>query len=332
LKRPENPLTYVRADMPRGKRLFMRLVEQSNGIGRARLSYEAWRCGMAGCQGDAMNRLLAACDITLDRRGEAWPPACRPGRPLLMIANHPFGIPDGVAALAMAEQIGRPVKILIHADLLRIPEMQPFALPIDFSGTRAALQVNAASGSEAIARLKSGETVIIFPAGGIATANWPLGRASDLQWKTFVAKLVHKARADVAPLYFSGQNSWWFQAASQVSMSLRLSLIVPEALRQIGRTIEVRVGATVPYEEMSCITDRNELTSMLRSRVFALCPGEVRGDRVGRIRAMENGRGAGKHRAKAPHPAPVDRKPSRRKKAAPAAMAADDPVHWPAHG
>jgi len=297
LKRLDNPLSAARADMPVGKKLFLRLVERSHGIDRARLRYLAWRAGLALYEGDAMNRLLAACDITLDISGEAWPPACLPGRPLLMIANHPFGMPDGVAALALAERIGRPVKILVHADLLRIPEMARFSLPIDFSETREAQQVNAASGREAIARLKSGETIMIFPAGGIATADWPLGRASDLPWKTFVAKLVQKARADVVPLYFSGQNSWRFHAASQVSMFLRTSLILPEALRCLGRTIEVRVGATIPYEQMSAITCRNELTAMLRRRVFALCPGAVSADQVGRIRAMGNGRAPAKQQA-----------------------------------
>jgi len=306
LKHQDNPLSYARADMPPGKHLFLRLVERSNGIGRAQRHYQAWRSGMTDGRGDAMNRLLAACGITLDLRGEAWPPACVPGRPLLMIANHPFGITDGVAALALAEQIGRPVKILINADLLRIPEMAQFALPIDFSETRAALQTNAASATEAIARLKSGETIMIFPAGGIATADWPLGRAGDLPWKNFVAKLVHRAQADVVPLYFSGQNSWRFQAASQVSMFLRLSLIVPEALRHLGRQIDVCVGPTIPYEQMACMTDRNELTAMLRRRVFALCPDADSADQVGRIRALRSARRNAKRRAAA-QPAPHNR-------------------------
>lgn len=286
LKAQHNPLSTARPDMPGGKQLILRLVEHSHGIKQASRLYQAWRSGFDLYPGDAMNRLLAACAIKLDIHGEPWPPPCTPGRPILMIANHPFGVPDGVAALALAEQIGRPVKILIHADLLRIPEMAPFALPIDFSETRAALQINAASGREAIARLKSGETIMIFPAGGIATADWPLGRAGDLPWKTFVAKLVHKAQADVVPLFFSGQNSWRFHAVSQFSMFLRSSMILPEALRLLGRNIEVCIGATIPYEQMEPITDRVELTAMLRRRVFALCPHEPSAGQVGRIRAM----------------------------------------------
>jgi putative hemolysin len=189
-----------------------------------------------------------------------------------------------VALLALAERIGRPVKILINNDLLRIPEMGGYALPIDFSETRAAAEVNAASAREAIRRLKSGETLAIFPSGGVATATWPLGRAGDLPWKTFVAKLVHRARADVAPIFFHGQNSWAFQLASQISLFLRLALIVPESIRHLGRPLAATCGAVIPYEEMAAIVDRLALTSMLRRRVFDLSPEGAGADKVGRLR------------------------------------------------
>ncbi len=294
VKRPNNPLTYARPDMTGGKKLLLRLVESTHGIKQASRRYQAWRAGFDLHQGDSMNRLLAACDIKLDVRG-VWPPPGLRDRPLVMVANHPFGVPDGVAALALAEQLGRPVKILINADLLRIPEMARFSLPIDFSDTRDALKINAASGREAIARLKAGETIVIFPSGGIATAEWPLGRrAGDLPWKTFVAKLVQKAQADVLPLFFPGQNSWKFHAASQVSMFLRLSLVLPEALRRMGSDIEVCAGDVIPYEHMAHITSRTELTALLRRRVFALCPDEEPADHVGRVRALGRGRGGGK--------------------------------------
>lgn len=279
-----SPLSYASDGMSAGKQGFLRFVEWAYGVDEASRRYDAWRAAFASYRGDAMNRLLAVYDIRLDLRGAPWPPPREPGRPLLLVANHPFGVPDGIAILALGERLGRPVKILINTDLLRIPEMQGFSLPIDFAETREALKVNAASGREAVARLQAGETIAIFPSGGVATARWPFGPAGDLAWKTFAAKLVHKARADVAPLYFVGQNSWLFQAASQVSLFLRLSMLVPEALRRVGRSLEVHAGTPIPYEEMEAITDRRALTDMLRRRIFALAPPGAPRDRVGRLR------------------------------------------------
>ena len=76
----------------------------------------------------------------------------------------------------------------------------------------------------------------------------------------------------------------------RVSMLWRLALVVPEALRQMGRDIEVRVGATIRYEEMEATTDRTALTRMLRHRAFALAPDGVAQDREGRIRALRQAR------------------------------------------
>jgi putative hemolysin len=43
----------------------------------------------------------------------------------MIVANHPFGIGDGVALLALAEQLGRPYRILVNSDFLRIPRSAP---------------------------------------------------------------------------------------------------------------------------------------------------------------------------------------------------------------
>jgi len=69
----------------------------------------------------------------------------------------------------------------------------------------------------------------------------------------------------------------------------------------------VRVGETIPYEHMCGITDRTELTALLRRRVFALCPHEMSADRVGRIRALNTARTTRKDRSAASSAAPHDR-------------------------
>ena len=80
-----------------------------------------------------------------------------------MIANHPFGIGDGIAILSLAEKLGRPFRVMIAAELLKIPEMEPYALPVDFSDTKEALKNNLAVRHETVRLLKEGVTVVIFP-------------------------------------------------------------------------------------------------------------------------------------------------------------------------
>lgn len=267
---PSSALSYVSPSMPLPKRAFLVALEAAFGIRQANRRYARWQAEMAGQRDRAMNLLLDACDIALRVDARQWPLQRAEGRPLIMVANHPFGIPDGVAILALAEQLGRPARILINNDLLRVPEMAAYALPIDFSETKEALRTNLESRKAALACLARGETLVVFPSGGIATAPHPFARARDLPWKLFTAKLVHQARADVLPVYFEGQNSPLFHAASRISMFLRLSLIVPEAVQRIGRPIQVRIGEVIPYEKMAPVTDRQALTTLLYEYVLAL--------------------------------------------------------------
>ena len=37
-----------------------------------------------------------------------------PDTPIVIVANHPFGIGDGIAVLSLAEQLGRPFRVLIN--------------------------------------------------------------------------------------------------------------------------------------------------------------------------------------------------------------------------
>ncbi len=107
-----------------------------------------------------------------------WPPQNLPDGPLVIVANHPFGIGDGIAVLSLAEQLGRPFRVMIHRDLLKIREMEPYSLPVDFEETKEALKNNLAVRHEAVRLLKEGVTIVIFPAGGVATAPKGFGKAA----------------------------------------------------------------------------------------------------------------------------------------------------------
>src|SRR5215470_16442328 len=82
--------------------------------GRRRLLpiYRAWRTEVAGKSPRMMTELIEMVGTNLDiNAGYAvagtWPVTVPADTPLVMVANHPFGIGDGIAILALAEQLGR---------------------------------------------------------------------------------------------------------------------------------------------------------------------------------------------------------------------------------
>jgi putative hemolysin len=265
--------TYASPRDPRWKRWTMRAIEDLSGRRALLPAYCRWRAEVAGKSPRMMGALLDMIGTRLEIDAAAWPVAVSAGSPLVIVANHPFGIGDGVALLALAEQLGRPYRILINSDFLRIPEIRPHALPIDFSQTPEAIKTNLETRRQARRLLRAGVTIVVFPAGGVATAERPFGKAEELPWKSFTARLVQLAEAAVLPVYFEGQNSALFHFVSRYSLILRLALLVSEFRHCVGADIRAHVGAVVPFGELQSRADRNALTAELYARVHRLAPG-----------------------------------------------------------
>jgi putative hemolysin len=270
---PSNTFTYASPRDPRWKRWLMRAIEDISGRRSLLPVYYRWRREVAGKSPRMMGALLDMVDARLDIVSGTWPVDVPAGSPLVVVANHPFGIGDGVALLALAETLGRPYRILINSDFLRVPEIRPHALPIDFSGTPEATETNLATRREARRLLKNGVTIVVFPGGGVATAEHPFGKAEELPWKSFTARLVQLAHAAVLPVFFEGQNSALFHFVSRYSLTLRLALLVSEFRYCVGGTIAAHVGDVVPFGDFRARNDRNALTEELYALVHRLDPG-----------------------------------------------------------
>ena len=262
-------LSYANPGDPWPRRALIGAMERWAGRGYFVPLYRRWRDEIIPASGPVMRAVLDLCEVRLDIAG-AWPAAVAPGVPLLIVANHPYGILDGFAALTMAEEIGRPFRVLINKDLTKVPEIGPYSLPVDFAETRDAQAANLRMRSEAIALLKSGVTIVVFPAGGVATAPSAFARAVDLPWKTFTARMIQASGAQVLPVYFEGQCSPMFHIASRLSLTLRLSLMIREFRRMVGGRVVARVGPVITPQALAPIRDRVALTRLLFERVHAL--------------------------------------------------------------
>lgn len=251
--------------------LLLKRLERLSGVHKYMSIYETWRSEVAGRHPRKMNELLRMLKVTPAIEARHWPPAIASDAPLVVVANHPFGIGDGMVMAALCEQLERPYRVLINTEFLRIAEFRDHCLPIDFSGTPEALATNLRTRRQALACLASGETLLVFPAGTVATAPRVFDRAQEVPWKTFTAALVQKARACVLPVYIEGQNSLLFHAASHISAAARLSLLIAEFRRFPGSTVKLRIGEIAGFSGISS-GDRMALTNELFLRVHRLAP------------------------------------------------------------
>ncbi|UDL95374.1 lysophospholipid acyltransferase family protein [Lichenihabitans sp. PAMC28606] len=262
--------SYADPDASAMKRKIIRMVEAATGQRKLKqlyLEHRRYPVASESFFNSAVRRL--ALDVQFSPAALASIPKTGP---LVVVANHPYGVLDGIVISWLIEKVRNDFLVLTNAVLLRAPEVQSFVLPVDFSPTEEALQTNLKSRAAARDHLEKGGCVVIFPAGGVSTAPDRLGRhpAIDAPWQPFTSQLVHRGKATVVPICFMGQNSRIFQIASHLSATLRLSLIFREVKNRIGTSMAVAIGAPIPYADLVGIKDRQTLADALRAKTYAL--------------------------------------------------------------
>lgn len=190
---------------------------------------------------------------------------------LVVVANHPYGVLDGLIITQLMKRVRPDFKVLTNSVLCKAPEAQDDLLPIDFAETPEALAINLDTRKQARDILKKGGCIVVFPAGGVSTIpTWKDKVAQDTEWQPFIGRLILESRATIVPIFFEGQNSRLFQLVSLFSPTLRLALFFKEVADKIGSLVGMRIGDTIPFTTLEHIKDRAELCHELRKRTYAL--------------------------------------------------------------
>ena len=192
--------------------------------------------------------------------------------PLMVIANHPFGIIDGLILCALLSKKRKDFKIMTHETLKFLPELDNFVLPVDFSEKKEAVFLNIETAKKAKNHLLNNGALIIFPSGSVSTAINLKSEAQDDEWKTFPAKLVQTTKTRILPVYFDGKNGLMFHLfASKIkNQTLKYSSYIYETRKKIGKEIIIYTGKVIEYDEVSHLKDRNKLTKHLKEITYNL--------------------------------------------------------------
>ncbi|MEM1038733.1 MAG: lysophospholipid acyltransferase family protein [Pseudomonadota bacterium] len=265
----EISFTYSTASQRAGRRNFIKLVELCSGQKRLKKLYETYVRDNSR-QEDFFDAAIDRLELNVEYDQERLAAVPRTG-PVIFIANHPYGVADGIVLTWLAKRARPDVKVMANHVLCQAPEAGDNLLPVDFSGNKQALLTNIRTRKQALAALAQGGSVGIFPGGGVAASETPWrGPAVDPTWHTFLAKLVQQGKATVVPIYFDGQNSRLFQFASHTSYTLRLALFFRETHRLIGSKMRIAIGDPISPDELATIETRDDIVRYLRRRTYEL--------------------------------------------------------------
>lgn len=170
--------------------------------------------------------------------------------PVVVVANHPHGLVDGLVMAELIGQVRTDYKILTRSLLTGIPEIDPFMLPVPFPHEEDSHRKSIRMRNEAMEQLKNGGVIILFPAGAVSSSESWFGPVVEKPWNPFTAKMVLKSGATVLPIYFPGRNTRLYQFADKISATLRQGLLLHEIARALNKPQSPIIGEPIASEDL----------------------------------------------------------------------------------
>ena len=192
---------------------------------------------------------------------------------LMVIANHPFGIIDGLILCSLVSKKRNDFMIMTHETLKFLPQLEKYILPVDFSNNKkSTIKSNIETARRAKNLLLNNGVLIIFPSGSVSTAKSMKSEARDDEWKLFPAKLIHQTKTDVIPIYFDGKNGLLFHlfASKMKNQTLKYSSYIHETRKKIGKKIVIYSGQKIKYKNICHLSERLKLTNYLKDTTYNL--------------------------------------------------------------
>ena len=170
---------------------------------------------------------------------------------LVITANHPHGLVDGMVLAELIGQVRTDYKILTRSLLTGVKQIDQFMIPVPFDHEENALKKSLDMRKNAMDHLEKGGVIVIFPSGKVASSESMFGNVVEGDWNPFTAKLIQKSGANVLPIFFPGSNSRIYQIANQISATLRQGLLIYEVVHAMNKPQSPFVGNLIKQDEIA---------------------------------------------------------------------------------
>ncbi|MFK7745446.1 MAG: lysophospholipid acyltransferase family protein [Roseobacter sp.] len=264
-------ITYAYSAETKGGRAVIRLMENTTGRLRLIKRAQGYEDEVAAGR-DFFDVMAERYGLTLDIVGGSLDNIPKTG-PLIVIANHPYGILDGLVLGQVLARTRGDFRILANSVFRKASDINRVVLPISFDDTKEARKLNVTTRRNALKYLEGGGVIGIFPGGTVSTAARPFSKPMDPGWRNFTARMIAKSGATVVPIYFDGHTSRMFQLASHVHVTLRMGLLIKEFGKRVDSSVRISVGDPIlPHQLAPFASNSKAMMDFLRKATYELSP------------------------------------------------------------
>jgi len=223
-----------------------------------------------------------ACAKEEGRLASSWDDAClaripRQG-PLVVMANHPHGLADGILAMDFLLRARPDALVVGNKWLAQIPGIRPWLIEVNPFDPAQADLANVAGTRRILSHLKAGGCILTFPAGEVSNLSLKHRAVLDPVWSPQVVRLARRADAAIVPMHLSGGNSRLFHSLGLLHAKIRTIMLLREFLSHRGKVIHLRTAKAVTPAQLADHPDDEEATSFLRLRCELLANRETKDD------------------------------------------------------
>ncbi len=186
------------------------------------------------------------------------------------VANHPFGIIDGLALTKTVIEKYGTFKAIGNESFNFVPNLKPYISFVNPYGMSSKTYV-----AELEKMYVSDVPVTHFPAGKVSRKF--NGKVQDREWqKSFITRAVSCQR-DIVPFYFYGENSKLFYTIYRIrrmlgiNITLELILLPREMFLKRNQTIRFKIGKPISWKKFDSSMTHLEWAQEIRGQVYNLC-------------------------------------------------------------
>lgn len=187
----------------------------------------------------------------------------RAGR-VVIAANHPTGLADGVAVWQAFRRTRPDLMMLANGDAIRIAAgLREVFIPVEWARarrTQAGSRRLLADLAEAMAQERA---VVLFPSGRLAYLRWR--GLTERPWLGTAISLARRFGAPILPLHIRARNSALFYALSRLGTELRDVTLFHELLNKRGQRYTLTLGQ--PIDPAALPDDPAEAIGLLQRHV-----------------------------------------------------------------
>ncbi|MFN5269939.1 MAG: GNAT family N-acetyltransferase [Hyphomonadaceae bacterium] len=187
----------------------------------------------------------------------------------VIVANHPTGIADGIAAWDAIKPIRPDLIFYANADAHRVSAgFTDVLVPVEWEEHKRTREKTRETLRLTQGAFQAERAIFIFPAGRLA--RHVNGVLQDPEWMSSAVSIARKNHAPIVPIHMTGPWSFWFHFFDSFSKELRDITLFKELLNKKGQLFTLTAGPAIPPEHL--LGDAAEVTEHLKAHVETVMP------------------------------------------------------------